>query len=151
MCVIVDKKPDGIAGIMWHTERFHQQIAYLKRLSRREQPPTDPYLAIPFRIFCYRFRREPIGINGATVCLAEHAKSPDVIGMLMRQKNPMDIRHMTTDRRQPLRDLPRAQSRVHQQPRRIGLNQRTVASAATAKNRNLYPHAHAPNPTPIQP
>jgi hypothetical protein len=64
-----------------------------------------------------------------------------VVAVFVREQDGVDIFEGAADEREALRDLPRTEAGIHQQPASFGFDECAVTGTATAQNRNLHPHA----------
>ncbi len=122
---------------MRHRERLHRDVANRKL---RTSPKNSPVTPETFRdsleesIAPNRFRREGIAIKRQIKFAAEDFKSANMIAMLVREKDAIQLIGRDAALGQTQYQLPRAQTAIDKNLAMIRCDQRTVSRAAAAEH-----------------
>ena len=84
--------------------------------------------------------RGPIAIDGDVQFLVKRPQALHVIGMFVRVQDAAEILRPPADGRQPLAELPQAESRVNQHAGLIGLYVGAIAPGTAAQNSQANRH-----------
>src|SRR5215469_8085076 len=118
-------EPDRVHRIVRHGERLDRDIIERKLSASRKQSPVPTPLrktAGPKRLRC-----ESIAINRQIELVAENLKAADVIAVLMRKKNAVELFRSDAALLQAQHDLPRAETAINENLAMIGRDQRAVS------------------------
>ena len=103
------QKSNRIVGVMGHTEGVHCQISDFKRCAGGKEPEIEPH----FKLAGNCLAGEAIAIDRNLQPGSQADESLDMIGMLVRDQNAMEVFRCPPNIQQPLADLASAQARIH--------------------------------------
>ena len=129
-------KSDRIAGIMRHGERVHLDVANVESVAGAEDAPVEFGLQQALQ----RVLGQPIAVNRNLQLRAQNRQTLNVIGMFVRDQNPVQTLRRPADAGQPLTDLPGAKTGIDKNPGLIRLHIGGIAAGAAAENGQLNRH-----------
>lgn len=136
-----DNETDRIVSVVRNAKRFDGQIANRERRAGGKQSPRNADTAVRLRIGGNRFGGQPVRINREGPVFAKNSQTARVIGMFVRENDPVNVIEPAADFLQALRDLSSTETGIHQDAGGCGFNQCTISGTAAPQNRNLHPHA----------
>ena len=121
---------------MRNGERFHRDIANLKRRPGGKQPAGETGLELEFR----RFLGGPVAIDRDLQFGAHRSETHDVVGMLMRDEHAVKAFRGAPDGCEPLPNLTQAESRVDKNAGFVRFQVGAIPGGTTAKDGQAYWH-----------